>query len=185
MNVGERLARRPANQHGSNDLWTANAPPASCCTARGKSPKRVCRSRWPAALLVISLVQTVGNERDNWFDAHLIREQPAVFAMLETAKSWRSAMASHARTRTAYALRSQQRCAQAQEAGRFDDEIVPLAASDRDIMLTRGEGNRPATTLEDLTRLTTGIQDGQQLRQGLCVTAGNASQLSDGASAPS
>jgi acetyl-CoA acetyltransferase family protein len=87
-----------------------------------------------------------------------------------------------------YALQSQQRTAVAQEAGKFDDEIVPLATtkgvmdketkeiSFEDVTLTQDEGNRPATTLESLQGLNPVIEGGT-------VTAGNASQLSDGASA--
>ena len=89
----------------------------------------------------------------------------------------------------AYALQSQQRTAAAQRAGRFDQEIVPLAStmnqtdkatkvvSKVDVLLEKDEGNRPETTLE-------GLQILQSVRgPGLNVTAGNASQLSDGASA--
>ena len=87
-----------------------------------------------------------------------------------------------------YALQSQQRTAAAQEAGKFDDEIVPLATtkgvmdkdtkeiSFEDVTLTQDEGNRPGTTLENLQGLNPVIEGGT-------VTAGNASQLSDGASA--
>ncbi len=87
-----------------------------------------------------------------------------------------------------YALQSQQRTAAAQEAGKFDDEIVPLATtkgvmdketkeiSFEDVTLTQDEGNRPGTTLESLQGLNPVIEGGT-------VTAGNASQLSDGASA--
>src|SRR5207245_3554868 len=88
-----------------------------------------------------------------------------------------------------YALASQQRTAAAQKVGRFDAEIVPLKTTkmmtDKDsgrnwteeVTLARDEGNRPETTLADLARLkpVTG-EDGH-------ITAGNASQLSDGASA--
>lgn len=88
----------------------------------------------------------------------------------------------------AYALQSQQRTAAGQEAGRFDDEIVPLLSSmgvmDRetkeislqDVVLDKDEGNRPSTTLEGLAGLN-------PVREGGFITAGNASQLSDGASA--
>ena len=72
-----------------------------------------------------------------------------------------------------FAFQSQQRTAAAQQAGRFDDEIVPLPS----VTLTKDEGNRPETTLEGLKGL-------QPVRgPGHNVTAGNASQLSDGASA--
>jgi len=87
-----------------------------------------------------------------------------------------------------YGLRSQQRTAAAQEAGRFDAEIVPVTAtmnvvdkatkevSQHEITLTRDEGNRADTTLEGLKSLKPVM--GEQA----CITAGNASQLSDGSS---
>ena len=89
----------------------------------------------------------------------------------------------------AYALQSQQRTAAAQAAGRFDDEIIPVTAtmlvkdkvtgetSKKEVTLTRDEGNRADTTLEGLQSLQPVVgPDGM-------ITAGNASQLSDGASA--
>lgn len=88
----------------------------------------------------------------------------------------------------AYALQSQQRTAAAQEAGRFDAEIVPVTAtmnvidkatkevSMREVTLTRDEGNRADTTLEGLHSLKPVM--GEQA----VITAGNASQLSDGSS---
>jgi acetyl-CoA acetyltransferase family protein len=87
-----------------------------------------------------------------------------------------------------YALQSQQRTAAAQAAGRLDAEIVPITAlqklvdkesrevSYREVTLDRDEGNRADTTLESLQSLGPVIEGG-------CITAGNASQLSDGASA--
>ena len=87
-----------------------------------------------------------------------------------------------------YALQSQMRTAAGQQAGAFDDEIVPLATtraikdkesgeiSYNDTTLSKDEGNRPQTTLEGLAGLNPVIEGGS-------VTAGNASQLSDGASA--
>jgi len=87
-----------------------------------------------------------------------------------------------------YALQSQMRTAAGQQAGAFDDEIVPISAtraikdkesgeiSYRDAVLEKDEGNRPQTTLEGLAGLNPVVEGGT-------VTAGNASQLSDGASA--
>jgi acetyl-CoA C-acetyltransferase len=87
-----------------------------------------------------------------------------------------------------YALQSQQRTAAGQEAGRFDDEIVPLPSNMgvmnketgeitfEDVVLEKDEGNRPTTTLEGLAGLG-------PVRENGYITAGNASQLSDGASA--
>ena len=87
-----------------------------------------------------------------------------------------------------YGYQSQMRTAAAQAAGKFDDEIVPMTAtmamvnketkevSTHEITLTKDEGNRPETTLDGLKGLKPVIEGG-------CITAGNASQLSDGASA--
>jgi acetyl-CoA acetyltransferase family protein len=87
-----------------------------------------------------------------------------------------------------YALVSQQRTAHAQQTGKFDDEIVPMETmqvvknknsgevSLEPVTLTQDEGNRPSTTLESLQSLAPVLEGGY-------VTAGNASQLSDGASA--
>ena len=88
----------------------------------------------------------------------------------------------------AYGLQSQQRTAAAQAAGKFDDEIVPVTAtmaivnkeakevSHKEVTLAKDEGNRADTTLEGLQSLKAVLPDGT-------ITAGNASQLSDGASA--
>ena len=87
-----------------------------------------------------------------------------------------------------YGLQSQQRTAAAQAAGRFDDEIVPVTATmaivdketkevtHKEVTLTKDEGNRADTTLAGLKGLKAVLPDGT-------ITAGNASQLSDGASA--
>ncbi|RLT93540.1 acetyl-CoA C-acyltransferase [Ketobacter sp.] len=87
-----------------------------------------------------------------------------------------------------YALLSQQRTAAAQAAGRFDAEIVPITATQalvdkdtkavnyRDVTLDQDEGNRPETSYESLAGLKPVVEGG-------VITAGNASQLSDGASA--
>jgi acetyl-CoA C-acetyltransferase len=87
-----------------------------------------------------------------------------------------------------YALRSQQRTAEAQQTGKFDDEIIPVTAkmavknketgevSMREVTLDKDEGNRPETTLEGLAKLEP-VRGPEKI-----ITAGNASQLSDGAS---
>ncbi len=87
-----------------------------------------------------------------------------------------------------YGLQSQHRTAAAQAAGKFDDEIVPVTATmaivnketkevtHKEVTLSKDEGNRPETTLEGLKSLNAVLPDGT-------ITAGNASQLSDGASA--
>jgi len=87
-----------------------------------------------------------------------------------------------------FAFTSQMRTAAAQAAGKFDDEIVPITATQaivdretkevsyKEVTLVKDEGNRPSTTLE-------GLQGLKPVLDGGCITAGNASQLSDGASA--
>lgn len=94
-----------------------------------------------------------------------------------------------------YALQSQQRTAAAQQAGRFAEEIVPLRAhklcfdkegnpiGHEEVLAERDECNRPSTRLEDLAALKPVWKDGKWVAQGEFVTAGNASQFSDGASA--
>jgi acetyl-CoA acetyltransferase family protein len=112
----------------------------------------------------------------------------AYLPMLDTAEFVSRRYAITREQQDRYAYSSQQRTAAAQAAGRFDGEIVPITAtmkvldkasntvSYRDVTLTRDEGNRPDTTLDSLAAL-------KPVREGGVITAGNASQLSDGASA--
>ncbi len=138
----------------------------------------------------ISLVQ---NEHANTYyaqDPELLEVQPDIFmTMLETAEVVAERYGVSREAQDEYALTSQQRTAAAQTEGRFDREIVPMAAikkvkdketgevSDEPVELTQDEGNRPSTTLEGLAALK------PVLGEDKTVTAGNASQLSDGASA--
>jgi acetyl-CoA C-acetyltransferase len=115
--------------------------------------------------------------------------------MLETAEVVAKRYGVSREAQDEYALQSQQRTAAAQAAGKFDDEIVPMASvmkvkdketgvvSDVAVTLEHDEGNRPSTTLEGLASLKPVHSGGQQIKQGGFITAGNASQLSDGASA--
>lgn len=137
----------------------------------------------------ISLVQ---NEHRNGYraiDPNVVaRSQHAYMPMLQTAEIVASRYNISRDVQDEYSLRSQQRTAAAQAAGKFDDEIVPMASkmlfmdketkqqSIHDVMLDKDEGNRPTTTLEGLVGLKPVIEGG-------VITAGNASQLSDGASA--
>jgi acetyl-CoA C-acetyltransferase len=137
----------------------------------------------------ISLVQ---NERSNtWRNkaAPLLDRIPAIYMpMLETAEIVSKRYKITREAQDDYALDSQRRTAQAQVAGRFDQEIVPLVSlkeitrengdSDhQETRLLRDEGNRPDTSRNGLAALK------PVLKEGGTVTAGNASQLSDGASA--
>jgi len=133
--------------------------------------------------------QKFGEAAAGTLDDNVIANAPhAYMPMLQTAENVSKKYNISREEQDVYALSSQQRTAAAQEAGRFDDEIVPLATtkgvfnketkevSFEEVTLTQDEGNRPSTTLENLQGLSPVIEGG-------CVTAGNASQLSDGASA--
>lgn len=124
--------------------------------------------------------------RSPWVREH----QPGMLlSMNETAEVVAERYAISREVQDAYAYSSQMRTARAQEAGLFDAEIVPLASrkleTDKesgesfevDVLLQRDEANRPDTTLESLSKLKPVV------REGGTITAGNASQLADGASA--
>jgi acetyl-CoA C-acetyltransferase len=144
----------------------------------------------------ISLVQNehanTYRARDSWLVAH---RNDVYMSMLETAEIVAQRYGISRERQDEYALQSQQRTAAAQAAGRFDAEIVPLASvmkiadkttgaiSDKSVTLTHDEGNRADTTLAGLQALKTVFAKGQRLESGAYITAGNASQLSDGASA--
>lgn len=143
----------------------------------------------------ISLVQ---NEKFRLHRAHdpwLTENVPALYmAMLETAEIVAAKYGISREDQDAYALRSQERTALAQQEGRFDAEIVPMDSamlvidkatgetSHKNVRLSRDEGNRPDTSAESLAALQPVFKGGQKLAQGSFITAGNASQLSDGAS---
>ena len=144
----------------------------------------------------VSLVQ---NSHKNNYRAQsqaVLAIQPnAYMPMIETAETVAERYGISRQAQDEYALQSQQRTALAQKAGAFDDEIVPLTTtkqlfdkegnptSKETLTLARDEGNRPETTLESLAALKPVWKNGQVIGQGRNVTAGNASQLSDGASA--
>ncbi len=135
----------------------------------------------------ISMVQTA--EMRVAPDANVIKNHPnAYIQMIDTAEIVAKKYGITREAMDEYAARSQDRTHAAQEAGKFDDEIVPLAAtmkvqnketgeiSDMDYTLEKDQGNRPGTTAEGLSGL-------KPVRgPDFTITAGNASQLSDGAS---
>ncbi|MCT2184091.1 acetyl-CoA C-acyltransferase [Brevibacterium casei] len=143
----------------------------------------------------VSLVQ---NEHMNTYrakDPWLEENVPGIYyPMLATAEVVAERYGVSREDQDAYSLESQKRTAAAQEAGRFDDEIVPLTStkvvldketgetSQQEVTLTKDEGNRPETTLEGLAKLTPVLDPGVASKEP-SITAGNASQLSDGASA--
>jgi len=115
--------------------------------------------------------------------------------MIETAEIVAQRYGVSRERQDEYALQSQQRTAAAQAAGRYADEIVPLATKMKkldkatgaeslvDVTVERDECNRPDTTLEGLAALKPVHAGGQQIAEGKYITAGNASQFADGASA--
>jgi acetyl-CoA C-acetyltransferase len=129
-------------------------------------------------------------------DPHLLASKPSLYmAMIETAEIVGERYGVSREAQDAYAAQSQARTAAAQQAGAFNDEIVPLpalmklqnketgAVTEIETNLDKDEGNRPGTTAESLAGLQPVFANGQVIKQGKHVTAGNASQLSDGASA--
>ncbi|GGW89557.1 acetyl-CoA C-acyltransferase [Alteromonas halophila] len=137
----------------------------------------------------ISLVQ---NEHMNMYratDPALVARHPDIYMpMLKTAEVVANRYNISRDSQDDYGYQSQMRTAAAQQAGRFDEEIVPIEAvkvvvdkasgekTEQTVTLSQDEGNRPETSLEGLKGLFPVIEGG-------CITAGNASQLSDGASA--
>jgi len=122
-------------------------------------------------------------------DDTVLRHAPhAYMPMLHTAEHVARKYAIGRDEQDAYGLRSQHRASEAAKAGKFDDEIVPLSTrkividratrerSEQDVLLTMDEGIRDDASAEGLGSLAPVVDNG-------CVTAGNASQLSDAASA--
>jgi acetyl-CoA C-acetyltransferase len=137
----------------------------------------------------VSLVQ---NEHMNFYrleDGNVKKASPqAYIPMLDTGEVVAKRYKITREKQDEYALQSQQRTAAAQAAGKFDQEIAPLTTSMavfsketkevtyQYVTLTKDEGNRADTTIEGLASL-------KPVKEGGCITAGNACQLSDGASA--
>jgi acetyl-CoA C-acetyltransferase len=144
----------------------------------------------------ISLVQ---NDKRNQYraqDPWLVERRPDLYmTMIETAEIVAERYQVTRDAQDEYALSSQLRTAKAQTEGRLAAEIAPLPSlmlvENREsgessllpVTLDRDEGNRPSTTFEGLLALKPVFRDGQTVKEGRFITAGNASQLSDGASA--
>lgn len=144
----------------------------------------------------ISLVQNDKVNRYRAWDDWILRNATGMTAtMIETAEVVAQRYGVTREAQDLYALRSQQLTAQAQRDGRFDAEIAPLTTtmtvvdkqtgetSEHEVALKQDEGNRPSTTLQDLAKLQPVFKGGKFAKEGRFVTAGNASQLSDGAAA--
>ncbi|MGQ3044353.1 MAG: acetyl-CoA C-acyltransferase [Brevundimonas aurantiaca] len=144
----------------------------------------------------ISLVQNQYMNLYRGKDEALLKLAPHIYmSMLETAEVVARRYNISRDRQDEYALQSQQRTAAAQAEGRLDAEIVPMTTTmlvtdkatgetaSKEVTLSKDEGNRPETTLEGLKALKPVFGSGEAIQQGEYITAGNASQLSDGASA--
>jgi len=142
-----------------------------------------------AGLESISLVQNDYRNKFRTSDENVLKLSPnAYMPMLQTAEVVAKRYGISREAQDEYSLQSQQRTAAAQAAGKFDQELAPMESvmgvadkatgeiSFKTVKLAKDEGNRPETTLEGLSSLKPVIEGG-------CITAGNASQLSDGSSA--
>ena len=192
-NIG-RTSALAAGLPAATSAMSVDRQCASGMIAIANAAKQVMLDNVPvvvaAGLDSISLVQNdafelVGKSADETVtrqNAH------AYIPMLQTAEIVARRYRINRETQDEYALQSQQRTAAAQQAGKFDEELAPLNStkavidkqtrevSYQEVVLKKDEGNRPETTLEGLHGLAPVIDGG-------CITAGNASQLSDGASA--
>ncbi len=194
--TGANIARLAALAAGLPDSVAGMSMDRQCASgmmAIATAAKQIIVDHMPvvigAGLESISLVQ---NEHRNTFravDPNVIARSPhAYMPMLQTAEIVAKRYGITRDAQDEYSLQSQQRTAAAQAAGKFDAEIVPMASvkivvnkdtkeeTQERVLLTRDEGNRADTTLAGLSSLKPVIEGG-------CITAGNASQLSDGASA--
>src|ERR671919_764928 len=195
--TGHNIARQSALRAGlpvTTAGVTVNRFCSSGMQAIAMAAHRVIVDRVPIMLAggleSISLVQNehmnLHRFRESWLEDH----KPEIYmSMIETAEIVAKRYYITRETQDAYALASQQRTAAAQKEGRLDREIVPLPTTkivqdkatgetrEEAVTLTRDEGNRPDTTAEGLAALKPVAGEKGH------ITAGNASQLSDGASA--
>ncbi len=195
--TGQNIARQSALRAGlpvTTAGVTVNRFCSSGLQAIAMAAQRVIVDRVPimvaGGLESVSLVQ---NEHFNNFRIHepwIDEHKPEVYMpMIDTAEVVAKRYYITREKQDEYALASQQRTAAGQAAGRFDKEVVPITTTkltqdratgemrEEQITLTKDEGNRPDTSLEGLAKLAP--VRGEKGH----ITAGNASQLSDGASA--
>ncbi|MDP1930349.1 MAG: acetyl-CoA C-acyltransferase [Gammaproteobacteria bacterium] len=191
-NIG-RLAGVAAGLPSSVSGMSLDRQCASGMMAIATAAKQIVMDNMPivigAGLESISLVQNEHRNNFRTVDPNVIAMSPhAYMPMLQTAEVVAKRYNISREAQDEYSLQSQQRTSAAQAAGKFDAEIVPLkstmivvdketkAQSMKEITLGKDEGNRADTTLA-------GLQSLKPVIEGGCITAGNASQLSDGASA--
>jgi acetyl-CoA C-acetyltransferase len=194
--TGKNIARLAAYRAGlpvTTSGTTVNRFCSSGLQAIAMAAQRVVMDKVPVMVAggveSVSLVQPNLN-RTYFEEDWLMEHKPELWmAMIDTADLVAKRYDVSREAQDEYALSSQQRTAAAQEAGYFDDEIVPLTTTkevtdretgdthDEEVTLAKDEGNRPSTNFEGLSGLK------PVMGEGNFITAGNASQLSDGASA--
>lgn len=193
---GQNIARQALLAAGLPDTVSGMTVDRQCSSgmmAIAIAAKQVLHDNMPivvgGGVESISLVQ---NEHMNTYrakDPNVVEASEHIYmSMLETAEVVAKRYGISREAQDEYGLQSQQRTAAGQEAGAFDDEIIPVTTtkgvmdketkevSFEEVTLAGDEGNRPDTTAEGLAGLRTVFEGG-------VITAGNASQLSDGASA--
>ncbi len=194
--TGKNIARLSAYRAGlpvTTSGTTVNRFCSSGLQAIAMAAQRVIVDKVPVMVAggveSVSLVQPSLN-RHYFEEDWLMEHKPELWmSMIDTADLVAKRYGVSREAQDEYGLQSQQRCAIAQQAGYFDDEIVPITTikevknketgdvSDQEVTLDRDEGNRPDTNIEGLQKLQ------PVMGEGNFITAGNASQLSDGASA--
>ena len=194
--TGHNVARQCALKAGfpvTSAGTTVNRFCSSGLQAISIAAQRVVMDKVPAivagGLESVSLIQPNMNT-NNYTEAGLLGSKPEIWMpMIETADTVGHRYGVSREAQDEYALQSQQRTADAQREGRLDAEIVPLettmlikdkdtgAISEKTVKLEKDEGNRPETNTEGLANLVP-VRGEENF-----ITAGNASQLSDGASA--
>ncbi len=192
MNIGRQVALR-AGMPSSVPGMTVDRQCSSGMMAIAIAARSICQEGLEIAvgggLESISLVQTEKMNIHRRQDEELLALQPNMYmTMLETAEVVAKRYKISREQQDAYGLQSQQRAVAANEAGHLKEELVPVQAvkivtdkesgetSEQEVSLEQDEGLRPDTTAEGLAALKNVLEDGT-------VTAGNASQLSDGAAA--
>jgi acetyl-CoA C-acetyltransferase len=195
--TGQNVARQSALRAGlpvTTGGVTVNRFCSSGMQAIAMAAQRVIVDRVP--IMVAGGLESVSLVQNEHFNTHKLHEQwildhkPELYMpMIDTAEVVAKRYYITREAQDEYALLSQQRTAAGQQTGRFDAEIVPLPTKklvqdkatgetrEEDVTLTKDEGNRPDTTLDGLAKLVP--VRGEKGH----ITAGNASQLSDGASA--
>ena len=201
--TGSNIARSAALRAGLPTSVAAMSMDRQCSSglmAVATAAKYIINDGAPIAIGAgiesISLVQNDKMNRYRTGDAWLRDHVPELqVSMIETAEIVADRYKVSREAQDDYSLQSQQRTAAAQAAGYLNAEIAPITVtmtvtnretgetSEKQVTASQDEGNRPQTTLADLQKLAPVFKGGRYVQEGKFVTAGNASQLSDGSAA--